>query len=65
MVGSLVDEQEASDRARSAAQTALRRPVAGRVPEINRFPCIGAAGSHPAACPDIGYRPDRIPSFRR
>jgi len=50
MVGSLVEEQDASNKASStAAEAALRRPLAGRVPELKRFPCICAAGPHPSS----------------
>jgi len=49
MVGSVVEEQDASNRARSTADAALRRTLAGRVPEIKRFPCTCAAGLHPSS----------------
>src|SRR5690606_23022097 len=44
IVGSLVEEQEASSTARSAATAALRRPLAGRISEFKGVPCLRPRG---------------------
>ena len=70
IVGSLVEEQDASSTARRAAAAALRLPLAGRTPEVKRFPYLpshrsGSDASEPSSPTTLGARTRRGESAAR